>query len=45
MSIPDFFPFHDNQKVTAAQWNELFEAISNGEFFTDETYISLTHSP
>lgn len=39
MAIGDFYPFSDNQKVTAAQWNELFTAIANGSFFTDATAV------
>ena len=37
--ISDFYPFTDNKKVTATQWNELIEAIRNGSFFLDETVI------
>ena len=40
MPISDFYPFQDNQKVTAAQWNALFTAIANGEFFLDESFVS-----
>jgi hypothetical protein len=40
MAISDFYPFQPNQKVTTEQWNELFAAIANGEFFLDGTYVS-----
>lgn len=39
MAIEDFYPFRDNQKITAAQWNELIDAIRDGSFFLDETAI------
>ena len=40
MAIDDFYPFVDGQRITAAQWNELFGAIQNGSFFLDTTPIS-----
>lgn len=38
--ISDFYPFRDNQKVTAAQWNELMTAIQDGSFFLDVAPIA-----
>ena len=40
MPISEFYPFKDNQKVTAAQWNELFLAIQTGQFFLDTDSIA-----
>lgn len=40
MGIQDFYPFKDNQKISAAEWNELLAAIASGEFFTDEAVVS-----
>jgi hypothetical protein len=38
--ISDFYPFTDGQKITAAQWNEIFGAVQDGTFFLDTTPIS-----
>jgi hypothetical protein len=39
MAISDFYPFVDGQKITAAQWNELFGAVASGALFNDDTFI------
>jgi hypothetical protein len=40
MAVHDFWPFHDNQKITASQWNELMVSIQNGSFFLDTAPIA-----
>lgn len=39
MPIQDFYPFNDGQKITAAQWNELLDAIRDGSFFLSDAGI------
>ncbi len=39
MAISDFYPFQEGQVVTAAQWNELFNAIKDGSFMLTSTDI------
>ena len=39
MAVSDFYPFRDNQKITAAQLNEIFTEIQNGNFFLDVAEI------
>ena len=40
MAISDFYPFQPGVAVTAAQWNELMQAVQSGEFFLDAAPIA-----